>query len=91
MFSWCRAKGKLPVTRSKTLPRHRLFTFERSGTLTKELVAEFQALNQCIHLRLCVIHGKAGAAGGADGEVIHERLRAVMPGAYGDAHFVQYR
>ena len=68
-----------------------MFRYKRSIHLAKELVAELQALNQCIHLRLCVIHGEAGTARGADGEVIHERLRAVMPGPHRDALFVQNR
>ena len=54
-------------------------------------MAKLQALNQCIHLRLCIIHGEAGAAGGADGEVIHEGLRAVLPRPHGDTLFVQNR
>jgi len=66
-----------------------MFRYTRSIHLAKELVAELQALNQCIHLRLCVIHGEAGTTGGADGEVIHERLRAVMPCPHRDALFVQ--
>jgi len=68
-----------------------MFRYTRCIHLAKELVAELQALNQRIHLRLCVIHGEAGTARGADGEVIHERLRAVMPGPHRDALFVQNR
>ena len=68
-----------------------MFRYKRIIHLAKVLVAELQALNQRIHLRLCVIHGEAGTARGADGEVIHERLRAVMPGPHRDALFVQNR
>ena len=68
-----------------------MFRYTRCIHLAKELMAELQALNQRIHLRLCVIHGEAGAAGGAHVEVIHEGLRAVVPCPHGNALFVQNR
>src|SRR5437588_1510073 len=47
--------------------------------------------DEAVNFRLRVVEGKGGACGRGHAEVLHDGLRTVVAGAYGDALLVEYR
>src|SRR5437764_15242192 len=47
--------------------------------------------DEAVNFRLRIVEGEGGAGGGGHAEVLHDGLRAVVSGAYGDALLIEYR
>jgi hypothetical protein len=49
-----------------------------------------QRFNEHIDFLKAIVGGETRTRGGCDAEALHQRLRAMVPGAHGDALTVQY-
>ena len=61
------------------------------NSLRKEFLDLLYDFNKAVHFGLGVVKIKTRAGGGFHAELVHERLRAVMPAAQGHTRLVRQR